>query len=252
MKRSILITGATGKLGKVFVKFFLENGDQVIALSKNKNNLNKLKADFFEYEDSLKIISLDLMKKDFEKELILKFRNQNIKPNCLVNNARSMENLKLNKDGSSSEEALLAEYKLGVIAPYKLVLSLLKMNNKKLKKVVNISSIYGLVAPNKNLYESKEILSPIHYGLSKAALIQLTKDLAVRYSINNIEVNCIAYGGVKGRVDKNFEDRYSNLCPSGRMLLDEELSAPLDLLLSNKSSGINGHVLVVDGGWTIW
>jgi len=37
MKRSILITGATGKLGKVFVKFFLENGDQVIALSKNNS-----------------------------------------------------------------------------------------------------------------------------------------------------------------------------------------------------------------------
>lgn len=252
MKRSILITGATGKLGKLFVKFFLEKGDQVIALSKTEKNLDKLKSDCFEYEDNLKIISLDLMKKDFEKELVLKLKSQDLLPTCLVNNARSLENLKLNQDGSSSEEALLAEYKLGVIVPYKLLLSLLKMKNKRLKKVVNISSIYGLVAPNKNLYEKQEILSPIHYGLSKAALIQLTKDLAVRYSTNNIEVNCIAYGGVKGRVDKSFEYRYSNLCPAGRMLLEEEVYAPLDLLLSDKSSGINGHVLVVDGGWTIW
>ena len=64
-----------------------------------------------------------------------------------INNARALENLKLEKDGSSSESALLDEYKLAVIVPYKLVLSLLKMKKNYLKKVVNISSIYGLVAP---------------------------------------------------------------------------------------------------------
>ena len=147
---------------------------------------------------------------------------------------------------------MINEYKLGVIIPYKMIMALLKKNKYSLKKIVNISSIYGLVAPNKNLYESDEIELPIQYGLAKAALIQLTKDLAVRLSKNKIRVNCIAYGGVKGRKENNFESKYSKLCPIGRMLNDEDLPSPLDLLLSEKSDAINGHVLVVDGGWTIW
>ena len=141
---------------------------------------------------------------------------------------------------------------MGVFIPYQLTMSLIKQSRNNLKKVVNISSIYGLVAPNTNLYNSLGEISPVHYGVTKAALIQLTKDLAVRNAKKDIQINCIAYGGVKGRVNKEFEERYGNLCPSGTMLSEDDLSGPLDFLLSNNSKEINGHVLVVDGGWTIW
>ena len=251
MRESILITGATGKLGKVFVKYFLEKNYEVIALSRTKKKLDLLKNDLVDYADNLKLIEQNLMSKDFDKELSSKLEKQNLYPNCLINNARALENLKLEKDGSSSESALLDEYKLAVIVPYKLVLSLLK-NENYLKKVVNISSIYGLVALIEICMNPRRSNLPIHYGLAKAAMIQLTKELAVRLSGNGVEVNCVAYGGVKGRVDKNFENNYSMLCPSGRMLNESELAAPLELLLSNQSNGINGHVLVVDGGWTVW
>ncbi len=129
---------------------------------------------------------------------------------------------------------------------------LLNQNGNKLKKVVNIASIYGLVAPNIKLYSSSEQICPVHYGVTKAALIQLTKELSVRLAKKDIQINCIAYGGVKGRVNKEFEERYGNLCPSGNMLTEEDLSGPLDFLLSENSNAINGHVLVADGGWTVW
>ncbi len=252
MKRSILITGATGKLGKVFVKYFLEKGDEVIALAKTEKKLNLLKSEFNSYGENLKIINLDLMLEDFQKNLFEKLNSKNLKPTCLVNNARSLQNLKIENDGLVNDMSFINEYKLGVIAPYKIIMSLLKSKKRSLKKIVNISSIYGLVAPNKNLYENFDSESLIHYGVTKSALIQLTKDLAVRLSKKNIQVNCIAYGGVEGRVDEKFKKKYSMLCPSGKMLVENDLPAPLDLLLSEKSNGINGHVLVVDGGWTIW
>ena len=62
----------------------------------------------------------------------------------------------------------------------------------------------------------------------------------------------MAFGGVSGRVDDEFKERYAKLCPSGKMLNDDEVSGPIKFLISNESSSITGHVLVADGGWTIW
>ena len=67
-----------------------------------------------------------------------------------------------------------------------------------------------------------------------------------------IQVNCIAFGGVEGCVDDAFKERYARLCPMGRMLRDDEVAGPVDMLLSDHFSGMTGHVLAVDGGWGIW
>jgi NAD(P)-dependent dehydrogenase (short-subunit alcohol dehydrogenase family) len=92
----------------------------------------------------------------------------------------------------------------------------------------------------------------LHYGVSKAGLGHLTKELAVRFADQDIRVNCVAFGGVEGRVDENFKNRYSLLCPMGRMLNEGDLAGPVDLLLSSASSAITGHTLIVDGGWSLW
>ena len=252
MKKSVLITGATGKLGKIYVRHFLEIGHEVIALSKTLNNLQKLKDNFQIYHENLKIICLDLMRDKFEIELINKLKDLNTSPDFLINNARSISNLKINESGLVSEEAMLNEYKLGVVVPYKIVMSLANKYTGDLKRVINVASIYGVVAPNLMLYKNFDKESPIHYGLAKASLIQLTKELAVRLANRKILVNCIAYGGLEGRADLEFQSKYSKLCPSGRMLTEKEISKPLEILLSDGTEGINGHVLMVDGGWTIW
>ena len=80
----------------------------------------------------------------------------------------------------------------------------------------------------------------------------MTKELAVRLSKRKINVNCISYGGIRGRVEKRFMEKYSLLCPSGKMLSDEDLCHPVDSLLSNKNNSINGQNLLIDGGWTLW
>ena len=118
--------------------------------------------------------------------------------------------------------------------------------------VGNIGSQYGSVAVNPALYMGTKRESPIHYGVAKAALSQLTKELAVRFADNGIQVNCIAYGGVEGRADDQFKQRYSKMVPMGRMLCEDEIVWPLDALLSKKSGPMTGQTLNFDGGWTIW
>jgi NAD(P)-dependent dehydrogenase (short-subunit alcohol dehydrogenase family) len=68
----------------------------------------------------------------------------------------------------------------------------------------------------------------------------------------NVQVNCVSFGGVKGRADADFEARYAKLAPTGRMLDEKDIAGPVAYLLSDASVGMTGHNLVVDGGWTVW
>ena len=112
--------------------------------------------------------------------------------------------------------------------------------------------MYGVVPPNKNLYTDKYESSPIYYGVSKAAEIHLSKELAVRLADKKIRVNSISFGGIEGRVNKKFKNLYAKMCPLGRMLKPNEVFEPVWFLSSNQSSGATGHNLIIDGGWTTW
>ncbi len=252
MKRTIVITGATGKFGKILVKNFLKQGDTVVAIGKSKKRLNELKNLSKEKEKNLLLVCVDLMKDSAFKTIIKIIKKSGLKPQSLVNTARTLEYLRLDKYGRPSTTNFLNEFKLGVIVPYKLTVALIDAFPNKLKNVVNVSSIYGSVAPNIKLYKNLNKESAIQYGVTKSALEHLTKELSVRLAKKSVRVNCAAFGGVEGRVNKAFKKRYSQLCPSGRMLTENEIFGPIEILVSNKTSGMSGHILMIDGGWTIW
>ena len=248
----ILITGGSGKLGKVMLKKLLNLGYKVITTCSSKSSYNSLKKEFFKYSNKLKIFQIDFLKNSECENFVLTLNNKNLLPTILVNNARSMNFLKVNKNEFSCKEDFLGEYQMDVFVPYHL--SFLLANHKKspLKKIINIGSKYGIVASNPNLYKDKHNKLPIQYALAKSALHHLTKELAIRFAGKNISVNCIAFGGVAGREDCDFEKRYAKLSPLKRMLKETEIPGALNFLISDDSSGITGHVLVVDGGWSIW
>jgi NAD(P)-dependent dehydrogenase (short-subunit alcohol dehydrogenase family) len=252
LSRTIIVTGATGKLGRVYVSYFLKAGDSVIAIGRSEERLSQLsslcKHDF----ERLHLIQANLLDEGIGKSIADDLVRLKLSPDCLINNARNIDFLRLNKHGFVSRDNFLNEFTLNVAVPYELTMTLAIHCEIKLRSVVNIGSIYGSLAPNLKLYSNPEQQSPIQYGVTKAALAHLTKELAVRLAPREIRVNCVAYGGVKGRVDEDFEQRYAQLCPAGRMLEENEIAGPVDMLLSNSASGITGHVLMVDGGWSVW
>lgn len=250
--RTILITGATGKIGQVLVKYFLAAGEIVIATARSSQSLEKLEAEVVGSSGKLYTLCVDLLDSN-SFELILRFFEFNgFAPDCLINNARNSQYLRVDSVGCVLRDDFVNEFVLDVIVPYELTMALSNAANCRLRSVVNVGSQYGIVVPNLALYSDPVRQSPLHYGVAKAALSHLTKELAVRLASVDIRVNCVAYGGVEGRVDYEFEQRYAALCPSGRMLKEDELAAPVDLLLSIASSAITGHVLVVDCGWSLW
>lgn len=252
MSKTIIITGATGKLGKILVKNFLKKGDSVIAIARSKEKLNLLKSYKSTTKQNLFLFCIDLVKNGAITKVIKMIKKAKLKPDAIINNARNIDYLKLSNNGKTSSINFLNEFNLGVVIPYQLIMSLVENFPKKFKSVVNIGSIYGSVAPNANLYKNFHKESAIQYGVTKSALEHLTKELSVRLAKKNIRVNCAAFGGVEGRVNKSFKNRYSLLCPSGRMLNEEEIFGPIEILISNKTSGVTGHTLMIDGGWTVW
>lgn len=251
----LLITGGTGVIGKELVKHFLKRDYQVLMSTRNKEGLasfvkeNNLSA----FEHSLYAIELDFFSKASIANFIMQIEMQGFFPSVIVHNARSLDTLKIDSDGTSKHEDLVKEYEAAVAVPYKLSMELIKSKSgNQLKNIIFISSIYGIVAPTPSLYENFTMSSPIQYGLAKSAQIHLTKELSVRLAKYNIRVNCVSYGGIKGRANESFEKRYSQFVPQKRMIGKSEVVGPIDFLVSENSIGMTGHNLIYDGGWTVW
>lgn len=123
--------------------------------------------------------------------------------------------------------------------------------------IVNTLSIYGIVAPDQRIYEGSEYLgSPINtpaiYSASKAGLWGLTKYLASYWGGRGVRVNAVTPGGVRSGQNETFVDKYASRVPLGRMATGRDIINAMTFLASDASEYINGHNLVVDGGWTVW
>jgi NAD(P)-dependent dehydrogenase (short-subunit alcohol dehydrogenase family) len=251
VSKEILITGGTGKVGARLVAYFLKQDFRVISTSRKKENFDSViqKNGLESKKNNLFICEVDF-KNDEAIDIIQRYLLKNdLSPNIVVHNARSLEYLKINNDGKSEPYNIQMEYYMAVTFPYLLTNVLLDLGS--LKNVIFVSSIYGVVAPTPSLYDDFESSSPIQYGVSKAAQIHLVKELAVRMA-PIVRVNCVSFGGIKGRTSKEFQNKYEELTPQRKMLNEDDVEGPVDFLVSEKSKDMTGQNIIVDGGWTVW
>jgi NAD(P)-dependent dehydrogenase (short-subunit alcohol dehydrogenase family) len=126
-----------------------------------------------------------------------------------------------------------------------------RMKEKRAGSVVNVASIYGVVAPDFSLYEGTSIeTSPAAYAAIKGGLLQMTRYLASYYGRHNLRVNAISPGGVENDHPADFAERYARKTPLGRMARPEDIAPAAVFLLSDGARYITGVNLPVDGGWT--
>lgn len=123
--------------------------------------------------------------------------------------------------------------------------------------IVNTLSIYGIVGPDQRIYEGSQYMgrainTPAIYAASKAGLWGLTQYLATYWGDKGVRVNAVTPGGVYSGQNETFVRNYSRRAPMGRMAQAGEIADAMLFLASDAAAYINGHNLVVDGGWTSW
>ena len=116
--------------------------------------------------------------------------------------------------------------------------------------IINISSIYGVVSNDPELYAGTSMKQPPTYNFVKAGMINFTRYLACYYGKQGIRANCISPGGYFNNQPEAFVERYRERVPVGRMLDNDDIQGAVVFLASDASSYITGENLMVDGGWT--
>jgi len=91
---------------------------------------------------------------------------------------------------------------------------------------------------------------PVAYSAIKAGIINFTKYLAAYYGPFNVRVNSVSPGGIFDGQPKQFVEQYEEKVPLRRMGKPGDIAPAVAFLISDDSSYVTGHNLVVDGGWT--
>lgn len=248
-----MVTGGGGILGKHFCETLMAAGAKVVSLDLNAEVSSR---------DNFISVECDVAQEDSVEKALKKVSEKWGPVHILVNNAASKSS-SLERFFDPFEEFSLKTWREvmavnvdGMFLMSKHVGAHMKKNSVK-GSIIQIASIYGVVAPDQRIYEGSEyqgraINTPAVYSASKAAVIGLTQYLSTYWGPLGIRVNTLTPGGVASGQNGEFHKKYSARVPLGRMASEKDLQGALLFLASEASSYVTGQNLIVDGGLTVW
>lgn len=243
-----VVTGGVGLIGKAISIGFAQADAKVFVADINEIAGNK----FVKKNSRLKWIKLDIINSKSIKQCINKIIEIEGKIDVWVNCAyprtsdwsEKFENIKY-----ESWKKNIDMHLNGYFQCCQLIAE--QMKKQKGGNIINISSIYGVVAPDFSIYDTSSTM-PAAYSVIKGGINSFTKYLATYYGKFGVRVNAICPGGIYDKQLKIFVKKYSEKTPLGRMGTPKDIAGPAIFLASDASSYITGHILMVDGGWTAW
>lgn len=250
----IIITGGCGLIGQSFVKACSEFGASVVIADIEKSNPEAV-AQKLSTKDNNNIIGISIDVSSRESILSLKYQvlKRFGKIDGLVNchqnkTAKFFANFEEYTD--DNWDAVVETNLKGTYLTCQIIGGW--MAEHKSGCIINIPSTYAVVAPNQNLYKGTKMGCPAAYSASKGGVMALSQYLASYWASSGVRVNQITPHGVWNNHEKSFEDNFSKFSPLERMSYSHEVAGALIYLLSDASTYVTGHNLLVDGGWTTW
>jgi NAD(P)-dependent dehydrogenase (short-subunit alcohol dehydrogenase family) len=250
----VIITGGAGLIGQEFVRAVVEqHGIAIIADINNdigtqvqvqlSNELGSSNIDF---------VRLDITSKESITAMVDALHNRYGRIDALVNNAYPRnknyghhffeveysdfcENINLNLGGYFLTSQQMAGY----------------FQKQGHGNIINVSSIYGVIAPKFEIYENTLMTMPVEYAAIKSAIIHLTKYMAKYFKGMNIRVNTLSPGGILDKQPEAFLEAYRKQCTNKGMLDKSDMRGTLIYLLSDLSAYLNGQNIVVDDGFSL-
>jgi NAD(P)-dependent dehydrogenase (short-subunit alcohol dehydrogenase family) len=250
----VVITGGAGLLGQEFARTTLENhGIAIIADLDTEHGLktaNLLKEQF--PAGKVDFQPLNINNKQSILSLIDTLNEKYNRIDALVNNAYPR-----NKNyGRKFEEVTYEDFceNININLGGYFITSQQFLNyfcRQGFGNIVNISSVYGLIAPRFDIYDNTAMTMPVEYAAIKSALIHLTKYMAKYYKGKKIRINSISLGGLLDKQPPAFLESYKAFCLNKGMLDKSDINGTLVYLLSDLSQFVNGQNIVVDDGFTL-
>lgn len=252
----VFLTGAAGLLGTQYSIALSKSGANVILADVNYSQCKKLEKELKEkFNVDPFAIKLDISKEKSIDNSISKVMKKYSKIDVLINNAvfpetKKERSIKFEKFPVELWNKIFAVNVTGVFLCNQKIGHI--MVNQKSGSIINVSSMYGLVAADQRIYGKSGLNSTAAYAVTKSALFNFTRYLASYWSNTGVRVNSLTLGGVKNKQDTEFIKKYSTKTMIGRMANKDEYVGALLFLASDASSYMTGANLVVDGGWTAW
>jgi len=260
-----LLTGASGFLGRTFAETLLANGADLVAIGR-PGRLSKQEQVWTAkygpgrvhcvYVDMYDLVALTRTLDEIARRQAV---------DVLINNAHELApSSGFNTPAGSLEEATfdvwMRNLSAGIWWPALTVQKIgPSMKERGRGSIINISTMYAVVAPRPALYEGTTFLNPPAYSASKAAMIAFTRYVASFWGRYGIRANAILPGPFSNTEDVGpnsvqtgdpfLERLKANTC-LGRIGQAGELAGALLFLASDASSYVTGQSIVVDGGWT--
>ena len=240
--KTALITGATKGLGRGTAQAIAEAGGDIIAIGRNQSELNSLAKIIKKLKVKYTSFNCDVNDYDKMKRFITKLKNLDI----LVNNAgTNIPEPFLHVKKSSMETILNVNTKAVFNVAQLCANQIIKLKRKK-ASIINISSIFGLVAGQKRTV----------YSMTKFGVEGLTKGMALDLAKHNIRVNSVCPNIVlTPRTKKYFADKKYNKyvkenTPINKVVTISDVATSVVFLASEAASMITGTSIIIDGGWT--
>jgi NAD(P)-dependent dehydrogenase (short-subunit alcohol dehydrogenase family) len=261
--KTAIVTGAVGILGQRFCRGLAEFGAQVVVVDLDEERCNTFAAELERDYDKRSLgVACDIANPSSVRSMVDRVLSQFGAINILHNNAASKSS-DLDAFFASTEEYSLEEWrKIMMVNIDGTFLVAQAVGRQMLKQgtggsIIQTSSIYGLVASDKRIYEGsfylgRQISNPAVYSTSKAAVVGLTRQLAANWGDAKIRVNALVPAGVESGQNDTFKSRYSARVPMGRMAQADEMVGALVFLASDASSYMTGQCIIVDGGLSAW
>ncbi|MAD74957.1 MAG: flagellin modification protein A [Rheinheimera sp.] len=248
--KTILIAGAGGLIGRTVVKACLAQNAMVIASDLDQNKLEHLllQDGIDIHNDKLQLATLDLQQADSISEILSQYQ-----PDGAVNCSYPR-----NKDyGKHFFEVSLQSFNdnlslnLGSAFLFMQQCAAYFKQQPREFSLVNLSSVYGVVAPRFDIYNNTAMTMPVEYAAIKSALIHLSKYAASYIADSRFRVNLVSPGGISDNQPEPFLQAYRTKTLGKGMLDAADITGAIMFLLSDHARFTNGQNIVVDDGFTL-